>query len=259
VPDTTLNQDRYWSRQAASYDEHFLDPHGPDVESPLLGALDAVEDARHKTVVDLGCGTGPLLPSLLERFGEVVALDFAPAMIKHAQARLGPERSSRVKFEKRAMHELADYEGRIDVANAVNSLVMPDVRMIDRTLKAIRASLRPGGVFLGIVPAMDAIHYHTMLVLDQALESGATPSKAEEQASLHVEHAHYDFTFGRFLFRGLRQKFWQPFEVEYRFAKAGFTSVNLAKVLYPWDENLPCAESLASQPRSWDWFFQAKP
>jgi SAM-dependent methyltransferase len=259
VSDTTSNQERYWSRLAAHYDENFLDPHGPDVESPLRAALDRIEDGPNKTAADLGCGTGPLLPSLIERFGEVIALDFAPAMIRQAQARIGPELSARVKFEKRPMHELKDYEGRIDVAIAVNSLVMPDVRVIDRTLRAIRASLRPGGVFLGIVPAMDAIHYHTMLVLDQAIERGAEPAAAEEQASLHVEHAHYDFTFGRFLFRGLRQKFWQPFEVEYRLTKAGFSSVRLAKVLYPWDENLPCSESLASLPRSWDWFFEAKP
>ncbi|ODU00416.1 MAG: methyltransferase type 12 [Planctomycetes bacterium SCN 63-9] len=255
----TSNQDLHWSRQAASYDEIFLDPYGPQVENPLWAALDQIDDPANKTVADLGCGTGPLLPHLIERFGKVVALDFAASMIKHAQERLGPERVHRVVFEKRPMYELDDHAGQFDVALTINSLVMPDVRDIDRTLRAIRASLKPGGVFLGIVPSMDAIHYHTMLVLDHALQEGASLEEAETRASLHVEHAHYDFTFGRFRFRGLRQKFWQPFEVEYRFAKAGFTSVSLAKVLYPWDENLPCSESLSLQPRSWDWFFRATP
>jgi SAM-dependent methyltransferase len=259
VRDKTSNQDRQWSRQAACYDEIFLDPYGPQVVNPFWEALDQVADPSNKTVADLGCGTGPLLPKLIERFGEVIALDFAPAMIKHAVDRLGPELAGRVKFEKRPMYELGDYAGRIDVAIAMNSLIMPDVRTIDRALNAIRASLRPGGVFLGVLPSMDAIHYHTMLVHDQALGEGADPKEAEDQASLHVEHAHYDFTFGRFLFRGLRQKFWQPFEIEYRFAKAGFTSISLAKVLYPWDENLPCAKALSLQPRSWDWFFRAMP
>lgn len=259
MSDPDLNQDRYWSREAARYDDVFLVPYGSGVENPLWAALDGITDPRTRTAADLGCGTGPLLPTLIDRFGAVVALDFAPGMIRQAQARLSPEQMRRVTFEKRRMHDLADYQGRFDVAIAVNSLIMPDVRTIDRTLSAIRASLRPGGVFLGVVPAMDAIHYHTMLVHDQALDQGAAPEAAEEQASRHVEHPHYDFTFGRFLFRGLRQKFWQPFEVEYRFAKAGFRSVSLAKVLYPWDESLPCAESLSRHPRSWDWFFRAEP
>jgi len=150
-------QDRQWSRHAVRYDELFLDAFHPDVVNPLLEKLQQVPDAEKKTVADLGCGTGPLLPYLVGRFGRVIALDFAPAMIEHAQRRLGPD-AARVTFANRAMHELDDYAGQIDVAVAVNSLVMPDVRVIDQTLRAIRASLREGGLFLGVVPSMDAIH-----------------------------------------------------------------------------------------------------
>jgi len=45
---------------------------------------------------------------------------------------------------------------------------MPDVRDIDKTLSAVRSTMRPQGVFLGIVPAIDAIYYQTLLLLDQA-------------------------------------------------------------------------------------------
>jgi hypothetical protein len=41
--------------------------------------------------------------------------------------------------------------------------------------------------------------------------------------------------------------------------KAGFSSVELGQVLYPWDESLPGAADFADQPRSWDWFFTARP
>ena len=33
-------------------------------------------------MADLGCGTGPLLPHLIDRFASVIALDFAPAMLR---------------------------------------------------------------------------------------------------------------------------------------------------------------------------------
>jgi SAM-dependent methyltransferase len=251
------DQDRQWGRAAARYDELFLDAFHPDVESPLMAALGAVLDPGSKAVADLGCGTGPLLPYLVERFGRVVALDFAPAMVAKARARLGAD-AARVTFLTRPMHELDDLAGALDVAVAVNSVVMPDVRLIDRTLRAVRAALRPGGVFLGVVPSMDAIHYHTMLLMDRALDRGASPEEAERSAAFHAEHQYYEFAFGRFSFQGLRQKFWQPFELRHRLTKAGFGSVELAKLHYPWDESLPLGPDFADYPRSWDWSFTAR-
>jgi SAM-dependent methyltransferase len=146
---TILNQDRHWGRHASAYDDKFLDPFTPGVENPLWGALDAIPEPGRKSVADLGCGTGPLLPHLVGRFGRVIALDFAPQMLERARERIGPEQATAVTFLRRSMQELDDMAGQLDVAIAINSLVMPDVRLIDRSLQAIRSSLRPQGVFLG--------------------------------------------------------------------------------------------------------------
>jgi SAM-dependent methyltransferase len=254
-----LNQDRHWGRHASGYDEKFLDPFGPGVDNPLWEAIDAVQEPARKTVADLGCGTGPLLPHLVGRFGRVVALDFAPAMLERAKQRLGLERAGAVTYLRRSMHELDDLAGQIDVAIAVNSLVMPDVRLIDRALRAIRSSLRPEGIFMGIVPSIDAIYYHSLLLVDQALDHGMDSKEAQQFAAYHAEHRYYDFAFGRFKYQGLRQKFWQPFEVEHRLGKAGFRGIGLRKVLYPWDKDLAGGAELSHHPPSWDWFFQAHP
>ena len=113
------------------------------------------------------------------------------------------------------MHDLDDLAGRFDVAVAVNSLVMPDVRD-DRPDAAgdPRGACGPAASFLGVVPSMDAIHYHTMLLMDRALDRGLAPEEAERHAAFHAEHRYYEFAFGRFVFQGLRQKFWQPFEIQ---------------------------------------------
>jgi ubiquinone/menaquinone biosynthesis C-methylase UbiE len=252
------NQDRHWSRHAARYEELFVDPHDLAVESPLRNALEAIADTSNKTVADLGCGTGPLLPYLAQRFGRVIALDFAPGMLERARERLDSEAVSRVTFLKRPMHQLDEFAGQVDVAVAVNSLVMPDVRLIDRTLKSIRASLRPGGQFMGVVPSIDTIYYHLMLLMDQSIDQGLETKEAKRLAGLHAERRYYDFAFGEFHFDGLRQKFWQPFELEYRLQKAGFTSTTLGKVLYPWDESWAGSEAMVGFPRSWDWFFMVR-
>lgn len=251
------DQGEQWSRHAEAYDELFLDPFRPGVESPLLAALEAIPDRESKVVADLGCGTGPLLPHLIDKFATIYALDFAPMMLTRSRERLGPADSAKVQFMQRQMYELDELQNTLDVAVAVNSLVMPDVREIDKTLQAIHKALKPGGVFLGILPSIDAIHYHTMVLMDKALDRGLGAAEAERHAAFHAEHHFYEFGFGRFAFKGLRQKFWQPFEAEFRLNKAGFGSVKLDRVLYPWDESLAGADELADCPRSWDWFFSA--
>jgi ubiquinone/menaquinone biosynthesis C-methylase UbiE len=253
---STTGQERHWSRHAIRYEDLFVDPFAAGVENPLWDALAAIDDPANKTVIDLGCGIGPLLTHLLARFGRVIALDFAPGMLAAARKRLSPEQAARVCFLERSMHQLEDLEGRIDVAVAVNSLVMPDVRVIDRTLRSIRACLHPQGALIGIVPAMDAIHYHTMLFLDQALDHGLDQAEAQRVAIEHAEHRYYDFAFGRFRFQGLRQKFWMPFELEYRLRKAGFGQPDLRQVRYPWDHGLVSGLELSNVPPSWDWFFR---
>ncbi len=254
---SSTTQARLWSRHAAQYEAYFLDPYRPDVVNPLWKQLDAVPDSGSKTVIDLGCGTGPLLPKLLDRFQAVYALDFASGMIKRARRRLG-KKAERVTFLNRHMYELEDQTNRFDVAVAVNSLVMPDVREIDRTLLAIHHALKPGGVFLGIVPAIDAVHYSTMLLMDRALDEGEGPETAEASTAEAVEHQLFDFPFGRFRFQGLHQKFWQPFEIEYRLKKAGFQSWNLEKLLYPWDDDMAGGPKFRDHEPSWDWTFSAR-
>lgn len=256
-PSPKSPQDRQWSRHAARYDDLFLDPFRPGVVNPLLEAIEATDSPEALTVADLGCGTGPLLPHLIDRFGRVIAIDFAPNMIKSARKRLG-EHAERIEFQVRSMWDLETFAGQLDLAVAVNSIVMPDVRDIDRALVAIHRSLKPGGRFLGILPAMDAIHYHTMLLYDRALSQGLAVEEAERQASFLAEHHYYEFAYGRFQFLGLKQKFWQPFEARHRLTKAGFADVVLEQVLYPWDDNIAGYEDFGRMPRSWDWFFSAR-
>ena len=92
------NQARQWGRHAAVYDEVFLDPYAANVENPIWKALADVPEPSRKTVADLGCGTGPLLPHLAERFEHVFALDFAPQMLECARGRLRPDSASRATF-----------------------------------------------------------------------------------------------------------------------------------------------------------------
>jgi MFS family permease len=124
-------------------------------------------------------------------------------------------------------------------------------------LAEIHASLRPGGRFLGIVPAMDAVHYHSLLLLDRARAAGLPPEAARRNAAAHAEHGYYDFAFGGFRYKGIEQHFWQPFEIGLRLRKAGFRRVRRAKVRLAW-EQFACGAELRHLPPPWDWFFSAR-
>ena len=162
---------------------------------------------------------------------------------------------SNVTFLQRELTDLTGC-GPVDVAVAVNSLVLPDLGDLEKCLGCIHDLLRPGGTVVGIVPGMDAVHHLTMLLLDRARQAGMPQTAARKNAALHAEHELYDFAFGEFRYRGLVQHFWQPFEVSYRLRCAGFRRVRLAKVSLSWDQ-FGCGKDLASAAPPWDWFFQA--
>jgi SAM-dependent methyltransferase len=247
-------QAHHWSRAAQGYEETFIDPYLPQVRNPLRQAIETLAD-KAKTVADLGCGIGPLLPFLAERFGRVIAVDFAEGMLTRARERCQGLPS--VELHKRELTDLGAFTGQVDMAVAVNSLVLPDASALDAALRAIHATLRPGGHFLGIVPAIDAVHYFTMLLLDRARSTGMPPDKARQNAAHHAEHEYYDFAFGTFRYQGLEQHFWQPFEVRYRLRRAGFRHIRVSKVHLAW-EQFGCTDDLIDQPPPWDWFFHAE-
>jgi SAM-dependent methyltransferase len=250
------DQAHFWSQAARSYEENFVDPYHPDVRNPLLAALQKLPDTRTKIVADLGCGIGPLLPFLAQRFKRVLAIDFAEGMLERARERC--KGLANVEFLRRPLTDLAPLAEQVDVAVAVNSLILPGVAELDASLGQIRSILRPGGQFLGIVPAMDAVHYHTMLLVDRALAAGKPIEAARKNAAHHGEHRLYDFAFGQFCYQGLDQHFWQPFEVHYRLRRAGFRRVRLKRVWLSWTQ-FPCGKELREHPPPWDWFFQADP
>jgi SAM-dependent methyltransferase len=256
MAEATPDQAHYWSQAARGYEAEYIDPYRPDVKNPLLKTLNALADPAGKVAADLGCGIGPLLPALAERFRRVFAVDFAPGMLERARARC--QGVANVEFLERPLTDLAPLYGRVDVAVAVNSLILPDLLDLETSLREARAVLRPGGVLLGIVPAMDAVHYLTMLLLDRALASGKPPDAARKNAAHHADHAHYDFAFGQFRYQGLVQHFWQPFEVRYRLRRAGFRKVRLARVLLAW-EQFGVPKELHRLTPPWDWFFVAHP
>ena len=249
-------QDHFWSRVAAVYENEFVDPYRADVRNnPLKKILRRLRDPEQRVVADFGCGIGPLLPFLAQHFKTVYAVDFAAGMLERAQERA--KGCTNVRFQQASFLDLRGLPEPVDVAVAVNSLVLPNPDDLENAMREIGRCLKPGGIFLGILPAMDAVHYYTMLLIDRALKAGKPIDAARKNAAHHCEHEYYDFAFGQFRFRGLHQHFWQPFEVAYRFRRTGFTLKRLKKIHLSWKQ-FAGGKDLQEHAPPWDWFFLAK-
>lgn len=246
------DQAHYWSEAAGRYEEEFVDPYRAESSGPLVKALAAI-DGKGRVAADLGCGIGPLLPALAAKFERVHAVDFAAGMLARARERC--DGLGNIEYHERRLTDLGGLS--VDAAFAVNSLVQPTVGEIEDVLRAVRAIVKPGGEFLGVVPSIDAVHYHTMLLLDRARSRGMPDTQARANAAKLGEHPLYEFAFGGFAYLGLSQHFWQPFEIPYRLERAGFRRVRCEKVVLTWDQ-FACGGDFRELPPPWDWFFHAE-
>lgn len=116
----------------------------------VLAILGRLPDRRRMTVADLGCGRGTLLPFLASEFGQVVAIDYAPATL--AAARKGAAGLG-VVFRRRDLRDLAPFRKTFHVAVALDSVLGPRSQDVNRMLEEIYRSLTEGGLFIGTFPA----------------------------------------------------------------------------------------------------------
>jgi SAM-dependent methyltransferase len=245
---------RDWDRLAADYFGAVVSPFSTGVPRPLLRALDAVPGARAKTAGDLGCGIGTLLPTLAARFRRVLAVDFSPAMLARARAACPGDR---ISVHRADLADLRAFRGRLDVAVTVNAVLTPHPERLDRIFDGLRAVLRPGGVLLGIFPAMEPVLYQGFLIHERERRA-YEPGRARIRTSRILERAKYDFVHGTYRDGARAQKFFYGFELRHRLRRAGFRRVRLGRVTYPWGEAVGGYESFPGEPPMWDWLVRAR-
>ncbi len=128
-----------------------------------------------ETVIDIGCGTGVLLPHLLAAVGEtgrVTAIDFADNMIAKARAKIGHRDNVAClagdiwSFEPKAFY---------DAAFCFN--FFPHAGDKPRFVARMRSLLNPGGALIIMHDmsraAVNAIHQSSRVVTEDRLPEGA--------------------------------------------------------------------------------------
>ena len=111
----------------------------PDIQ---LGAVSALVDPQLK-VIDIGTGTGALLPLLAGTCGQVVAVDKSEGMLARARALCTGSSLSGVVFQRADIQALPFADGVFDAAFC--SMVLHHVARPARAVSEMARVVRPGG------------------------------------------------------------------------------------------------------------------
>ncbi len=241
-----------WDRIADDYYTEILSPLKDSYKNPLFEDLKR-ESGKGKTVIDLGCGLGELTKFLSSRFKKVVGVDFSPKMVENAK-----KKNSKIKnaeFFVADLNNLKKYNKQFDVAIAVNSIIADKTKSVDHILREIFNLLKPGGRLFVVLPSMEVYLFESTLLIDKELAKGKTQKQARKKAEKLINQKEHDFLQGTITFDGDTEKCFYGFEIPYRFRKAGFTKIQIGKVLYSWKEFSRAGQAYfkhADLP--WDWY-----
>jgi DNA-binding transcriptional ArsR family regulator/ubiquinone/menaquinone biosynthesis C-methylase UbiE len=134
-----LSQD-FSQQRADDWDQLGIQLHSSTAALFALAAL----SPRGLRIVDLGTGTGLLLPFLAGLGGQVYAVDHSQEMLDHAQQRCEALGLNNVTFLRSAADELADHLPEPCDALLMH-FVLHQMASPASTLKAMRAALKTGG------------------------------------------------------------------------------------------------------------------
>ena len=131
---------RFWERQAASYDRSMRLLGGP---MPRTLELVAEVTRGADRALEIACGTGLVTAAVAPGVRELLATDYADAMVEQTRARMDALGLSNVRCEPRDVYALGEPAESFDAVIAANVLhLVPD---LERALAAMHEVLRPGG------------------------------------------------------------------------------------------------------------------
>lgn len=111
---------------------------------------DLVDPAKHKRVLDLACGSGPLTALCHQRFGdavELIAVDMSPHELAIAKTRVPP---AAAKFHSGLAQDLSMIDdGGVDVVLCHWALTVMDP--VEPVLREVARVLAPEGIFAAVV------------------------------------------------------------------------------------------------------------
>jgi len=231
----------YYNQVASEYDRHYAeDIDGyPNNRIRREIVVDRLVEAEVDTVLDVGCGDGSVMLSLLEEGLDVVGFDFAENMVSEAKGKLEANDFDPDRVSHGDIREELPRDEDFDAVIALG--VFPHLPNTEGNLEGIRETLADGGVTL-IEFRNDLFDVFTLnkysyefyanellaevdlpteaaTALDQRLRDAfnVTPAETEAQGDQDDELSYDD----------IYAPFSNPFIVEEQFESLGYTDLDM--------------------------------
>lgn len=249
-----------WDNAVDDFDETILNPFLTGVNNPLFSFIENdLDEGKYEVVADFGCGNGKLVEILSKKFKETWGIDYSDNMLEMAKRRCN---SPNVFYKKMDMTNLMEIYGEIDIAFSINSILPRDPNDTPIILKEIYKSLKPGGLFIAILPSFDSVLYLKEVWYKRyvkKLESkwkakGETKREFYKRRKLNERTCLYADDFSNV------QRFIRDEEIEPLLRKAGFDLTRIKKVTYPWElcKRYNYGYFPEEEKNIWDWFVVAE-
>ena len=239
----------YWDSLADCYEEDLLEIAREDRAGALGEELAALGGAGIG-VADLGCGPGSLLPLLTRHFGKVIAVDYAPQLLKQARQRC---RSRKVSY---ACHDLSrgrNLPFQVEVVCCINALIDPNRGKRLGMLRSLRSAMSREGVAIIVVPALESV-FHVYHTLRTIREREGVPEGLDSNGAERMMREELDsFTGGIVRVGGTPTKYWMREELVATLAEQELEVRRVRKVEYPWSEEIENPPGWLQGAGPWDW------
>jgi 2-polyprenyl-3-methyl-5-hydroxy-6-metoxy-1,4-benzoquinol methylase len=246
----------YWNTLAASFEEDVFQPVANDMNGIVMKALSDLA-SKNRSVVDIGCGTGSLLPVLLKLFAAVLALDLSEACLEIAQKR--NRNRKKLKFLQQDLTgELADLNP-FDIGVCLNVAIMPDYHQRMRLLENVTKLIAPRGRLLLLVPSLESVLLTIHRLVHWHLQECHNYRQAAAAASGELGFTVASIRDGVVKKGGTDTKHYLKEELQILVEQLGFHLCSISKVEYPWSTEFDNPPDSMGAPYPWDWFLVLKP
>jgi SAM-dependent methyltransferase len=260
-----------WNAVSPNYHDCIIGPWAPAMvkrdsqgnksRNLLLNTFDrySADELRKKRILDLGCGPGTILESLVGKVTEIHGLDFSQTALEIAQKKAMELGIDFIPIKK----DMRTYEAtqKFDLILASNSILPRKRADVVTILGKIKDNLADDGLLLAILPSFDTCQYllsRWEKIYRHRSSDEAYVQKCVEAFQRSKKMNVDDLTYAD---DGVHsQCFHTPDSIAREFRAAGLEVIGkLQKVLYPWNYAKDFDYGyFPGTPEIWDWFVEAR-
>lgn len=245
----------YWDGLADRFDDEVLKILDRDRDGRLAAVLDRLASPR-KTVADLGCGNGSLLPLLAPRFRDVHAVDLSGRLLAAAQSRFAA--LNNVRYVEADLAAPLRLDRRVDVVVCVNVLIHPDPAVRSGILDNAVTALKRRGCLVLVVPAYESLLHTYRTIVEVNVDLGVDRSQAVSEVEAVYAEEVVSAVDGIVRFGTEPTKLHTAEEVHAILSDHGLVRAHAERIEFDWSEMIDDAPAGLGAPYPWDWLFTAR-